>query len=394
MQDFASPPEASLVETEAAAQRCVDHLLEEPSSKQAWENDERRVAKTSRKRAKGTTVPTYRGPLNFNLGSRDQSVFTYSVSCDAGQVSDAERVSRAAKPSASKANTKADVPAMPQDPYPSRPAFLLQPQRGVQTVPQMTRPQQRPQQHENTQGAQPKGLLQQLADRQTQRAAMLQHLQHPNERMQSMGQSWTYQQYAQQLDMYDGSGLPRGQAPVHVQYPPAGMSGMLHPDGMYCGPLGYGQNPGQVQPSEQQSAEPAVQRPGQVVACRETGSLSEASPTGTTEVRTEIDIVAAKDDEAQQFRAALRYASHPILSDAKMRSRATYRAENEQQCGSDNESMSSCVGRTPLKGERAPSPSSDCTTSTRELAPSIPLSAAGQFGPLGRVATGRCGIYA
>merc|ERR1719174_1032410 len=285
----------------------------------------------------------------------------------------------------------------------------------------MMRPQQRPQQQEQTQGAQPKGLMQQFAERQAQRGfpgqqpPMLPQL-HQNGRMQSMGNGFAYHQYAQPLNMYDGSCNPRGQAPVQMQYPPAGMSGMphpdgmlemSHPDGMYCGPLGYGQTQGQVRPSEQQSVEAVVQQPGQpwhrlcsqLVACQQTRqadmSLSEASPTGITEVRTEIDIVSAKnEDEAHQFRAALRYASHPILSDAKMRSRATQRAEYEQQCGSDNESLSSCVGRTPVKGERAPSPSSDCTASTRELAPSVQLSAATQFGPLGRAATGRCGICA
>jgi hypothetical protein len=418
MQEFASPAEASLDfslvndKLDAAAQRCVDHILEEPNAKQACDNDERRVAKTSRRRAKGTTVPAFRGPLNYQFGSRDQSVFTYSVSGDAGQVPEAEGFSRVGQPNASMETKKVDVPTVPHDPQHARPAYLLQPQRGLQTVPQMMRPQQRPQQHEQTQ---PKGLMQQLAERQAQRTfpglqtpsqpPILTQPQ-PNGRMQSTGNSWMYQQYSQHLDMYEGSGYSRGQAAVQMQYT-AAMSGMPHPDGMYCGPLGYGQSSGQLQSREQPSVDPASMQPGhhgfpQLMGCQHTRqadmSLSTATTTGIGGGRTEtefgsVDALPSHEDEAQQFRAALRYASQPILSDAKMRSR---RAEAEQQCGSDNESLSSqtCVGRTPVKGERAPSPSSDCTASTRELAPTVELSAAGRFGVLGRAATGRCGIYA
>jgi len=414
---------------EAAAQSCVDHILEERTSAQAWDDDDRRVAKTSRRRAKGAAVPVFRDPQGLQLDGRyfEKPVFTYSVSGDAAQV---------------------DVPIVPPDPQYTRPAFLLQPQRGLQTVPQMMRPQQRPQQHEQMQ---PKGLMQQLAERQAQRSFPGPQQpptlpQPPQNGRMLYGRT----EYSQQLGMNDGSAFSRGRAPVfnceyngeafgasmrasegaekvapvHMQHP-AGMPGMLHPDGMYCGPLAFpGQGPERASAGEQpggqhlghagrplqellkgpggkEAAQPVVQQLGQpcfpqLLACQQNRhadtSMSEASPTDISGVRTETDTV----DEAHQFRAALRYASQPILSDAKMRSRAACRAETEQHCGSDNESLSSqaCVGRTPVKGERAPSPSSDCTASTRELAPSVQLSAAGHFGALGRAATGRCGIYA
>merc|ERR1719240_1375674 len=157
--------------------------------------------------------------------------------------------------------------------------------------------------------------MQQLAERQAQRSLpgsqqpQMLPQPHQNGRMQSTGNSWMYQQYAHQLDMYDRSGFMHGQAPVNMQYPgPAGMSAMPHPDGMYCGPLAYAQTPGQVQPSEQRSVEAVTQQAGQLCfpqlsACEQTRpadmSFSEASPTGMTE-----------EDEAHQFRVALRYASH------------------------------------------------------------------------------------